>query len=46
VVAAFARLAGTIDAARMRELNREVDEDGRAPAAVARDFLGERRLPR
>jgi osmoprotectant transport system permease protein len=46
VVAAFARLGGTIDAARMRELNRAVDEDGRAPAAVAREFLGERRLLR
>jgi osmoprotectant transport system permease protein len=46
VVAAFARLGGTIDAARMRELNRAVDEDGRAPAAVAREFLAERRLLR
>lgn len=39
VVAALEALRGRIDAARMREMNDAVDARGRAPAAVARDFL-------
>ena len=39
VVAALGALAGTIDAAAMRRMNAAVDEDGTAPAAVARAFL-------
>jgi osmoprotectant transport system permease protein len=39
VVAAVARLEGRIDVARMREMNRQVDAEGRSPAAVAQDFL-------
>lgn len=38
VVAALRELAGTIDAARMRALNREVDEAGRSPARVGREL--------
>ncbi len=37
VLARFRALEGTIDAARMRELNREVDERGRTPRDVARN---------
>jgi osmoprotectant transport system permease protein len=33
------RLAGTIDAARMRQMNLAVDRDGESPAAVAGRFL-------
>ena len=39
VVEALRRLAGTIDAARMQEMNDAVDAGGQAPAAVARAFL-------
>jgi osmoprotectant transport system permease protein len=39
VTAALAELAGRIDAEQMRRLNLAVDRDGRAPAAVAREFL-------
>src|SRR6185369_4173813 len=39
VVAALRTLDGAIDAATMRRLNAAVDADGRAPEAVARDFL-------
>ncbi len=38
-VAALAALAGTIDADRMRRMNLAVDQDGRSPAEVAREFL-------
>lgn len=38
VIAALRRLAGTIDAARMRAANLEVDEKGRTPADVAREL--------
>jgi len=38
-VAALAGLAGTIDAERMRRMNLAVDQGGRAPAEVAREFL-------
>ena len=41
VVAALAALEGRIEVARMRALNRAVDEDGRSPAAVARGFQAE-----
>jgi hypothetical protein len=40
---ALGQLAGTIDAARMREMNLAVDQDGRSPAAVAAAFLMELR---
>jgi osmoprotectant transport system substrate-binding protein len=40
--AALDGLGGTLTAATMRRLNREVDADHRAPAAVVRDFLGQR----
>ncbi len=39
IAAALNALAGVIDNAAMQRLNQEVDEDGRDPAAVARDFL-------
>jgi osmoprotectant transport system substrate-binding protein/osmoprotectant transport system permease protein len=39
VLAAVARLEGRIDVARMRELNRLVDEEGKTPAAAAAQFL-------
>jgi osmoprotectant transport system permease protein len=39
LVAALARLDGAIDAAAMRHLNAAVDEGGRAPADVAREWL-------
>jgi osmoprotectant transport system permease protein len=39
VLAALRTLNGTIDAARMRRMNLEVDEEGRTPEAVALDFL-------
>jgi osmoprotectant transport system permease protein len=38
-LAALGRLAGTIDADRMRAMNMAVDEDGRSPEDVAREFL-------
>jgi len=38
VLAALARLEGTIDVGRMRAMNRAVDEEGRSPAWVARGF--------
>ena len=44
VVEAVAGLVGTIDADAMRRMNLSVDQDGRTPAAVAREFLD--RLPR
>ncbi|MCX4240402.1 ABC transporter permease/substrate-binding protein [Paraliomyxa miuraensis] len=44
VIAAMRRLAGTIDDATMRELNRRVTEAGESPAAAAAWFLG-RPLP-
>lgn len=39
IVEALRRLAGTIDAARMRTMNLAVDRDGVGPAAVAAEFL-------
>ena len=45
VLAAVRTLEGTIDAARMRALNRLVDEEGRAPAEAAAAFLGSFTLP-
>jgi osmoprotectant transport system permease protein len=39
VLAALGRLDGAIDAEAMRRMNAAVDRDGRAPAAVAREFL-------
>jgi osmoprotectant transport system permease protein len=42
VLAAVARLEGRIDVARMRELNRQVDADGKTPSAVAEAFLASR----
>jgi len=41
VVEALRELAGTIDAARMRALNRAVDEQGRSPARVAEELAAE-----
>jgi osmoprotectant transport system permease protein len=41
VIDALRKLTGTIDAEHMRRMNRAVDEDGAAPAAVAREFLGQ-----
>jgi osmoprotectant transport system permease protein len=38
-VAALADLAGAIDAARMRRMNLAVDQGGRSPAEVAKEFL-------
>ena len=38
-VAALAGLAGTIDADHMRRMNLAVDQGGRSPAEVAREFL-------
>jgi osmoprotectant transport system permease protein len=45
VVAALEALAGTVDVATMRALNRLVDEEGRAPAAAARAFFARRPPP-
>jgi len=39
VVEALRGLSGTIDEAKMRDLNRAVDEAGKSPAEVARGFL-------
>ena len=39
VVAALAKLEGRLDAAKMRELNRQVDQEGLTPAEVGRRFL-------
>ncbi len=39
-LASLARLQGSIDVARMRELNRLVDEEHEGPALVARRFVG------
>jgi osmoprotectant transport system permease protein len=39
VVVALGRLEGAIDAESMRRMNAAVDRDGRAPGAVAREFL-------
>lgn len=39
VLAAVARLEGRIDVARMRELNRLVDEQRKSPAVAAAEFL-------
>lgn len=39
VIESLRGLCGRIDADTMRKLNREVDQDKRMPAAVARDFL-------
>ena len=38
-MAAVERLEGTIDAARMRALNRMVDEEGQSAKAAAAKFL-------
>jgi osmoprotectant transport system permease protein len=46
VVAALAALTGRIDEGRMQAMNYAVDEEGRAPAAVARAFLAELALGR
>ena len=43
MLAALASLAGTIDADQMRRMNLAVDQGGRSPAEVAREFL--RSLP-
>ncbi|HXK08747.1 MAG TPA: ABC transporter permease/substrate-binding protein [Vicinamibacteria bacterium] len=43
-LAALRELDGAIDVARMRSLNRLVDEQGRSPAAAASSFLRDRRL--
>ena len=45
VAEALRRLAGTIDADRMRRMNLEVDEFGKSPAEVASKFLRETDLP-
>ena len=42
VVATLEALVGTIDADAMRAMNLAVDDAGRTPASVAREFLGER----
>lgn len=39
IVEALKRLSGTIDGAKMREMNRAVDEDKRTPSDVARELL-------
>lgn len=39
VVEALRRLEGSVDAESMRRMNQAVDRDGRAPAAVAKEFL-------
>jgi osmoprotectant transport system permease protein len=38
------RLAGKIDSAAMRQMNREMDQEGKKPEEVARDFLLRRGL--
>src|SRR5262245_5994162 len=38
-IAALRKLAGTIDADRMRLMNLAVDQEGRSPEAVAADFV-------
>jgi osmoprotectant transport system permease protein len=43
VIEALRALCGHIDAETMRNMNREVDEKKRAPAAVAKEFLQELR---
>jgi len=45
VIHALEGLQGAIDASSMRRMNFAVDDAGRAPAAVARDFLAARRQP-
>jgi len=45
VIAALRGLAGAIDARSMRRMNFAVDDAGRAPAEVARDFLTTRNQP-
>ncbi len=45
VVAALRALTGRIDELRMQTMNLAVDEEGRAPAAVAAEFLAELRGP-
>lgn len=42
LIAALARLDGTIDAAEMRRMNAAVDQEGQAPVAVARAWLAAR----
>ena len=39
VVEALRTLGGSIDAAKMRDMNRAVDDDKRTPSAVADEFL-------
>jgi glycine betaine/choline ABC-type transport system substrate-binding protein len=50
VVAALESLAGRIDEASMRRMNYAVDGEHRAPADVAREFIGRlsvsKRIPR
>ena len=41
VLAAVASLEGTIDAARMRALNRRVDEEGASPGDAAAGFVAQ-----
>jgi osmoprotectant transport system permease protein len=41
IVAALRKLEGRLDAAKMRELNRQVDQEGTTPAEVARRFLAD-----
>ncbi len=41
VVTALKTLDGRLDAAKMRELNRQVDQEGKSPAEVAKWFLSE-----
>jgi osmoprotectant transport system permease protein len=45
IVAALRALSGKIDEASMQAMNLAVDEEGRAPAAVAADFLARLRGP-
>jgi osmoprotectant transport system permease protein len=42
VIAALRALAGSIDGDAMRRMNLAVDQDGRSPAEVAREFLADR----
>lgn len=41
IVAALKQLEGRLDAGKMRELNRQVDQEGKTPAEVAQRFLSE-----
>jgi osmoprotectant transport system permease protein len=43
IIDALRALAGSIDADAMRRMNLAVDEEGRSPGEVAREFLEQRR---